>query len=579
MENVPPERWNHVDGTSNPADCASRGLYPTELLEHQLWWDGPSWLSSEVSSWPKQSNITQAGPPDEEREISFLTTVVPASPIIPLGHFSSFTTLKRITAWMLRFIENCRARKEGHNRVLTPLTVHELTKAEEYWITVCQADKFRAEIEDVKQHGSPPNSSCLLPLHPFLDSRGLLHVGGREQHSGRSFSRQHPIILPGAHPITTNIIRTEHVRLLHGGPTLVTSSLSGHYHIIGSRKVVHSVIRGCMRCRRTLTRPQPQILGQLPIERVTPGPVFEKVGVDYAGPISIKLGSVRKPTVVKSYVCVFVSLTVKAVHIELVSDLTTEAFLATLRRFVARRGKPSLIWSDHGSNFVGAARELKELGDFLSLQKVHGSISNFCSSQSIEWRFIPEHAPHFGGIWEAAVKSLKSHLRHVTNNIKFTFEELTTVLAQIEACLNSRPLAPLPLGEECMEVLTPGHFLIGRPLESLPDSSMSYRSISLLRRWHLCQSVIRHFWKRWSHEYLTTLRRFTKWNHPSRSMRVGDMVILQEDNMVPTKWPLGRVIQVYPGKDKLNRVVSVKTATGTYKRPVTKVALLLPADE
>ena len=165
------------------------------------------------------------------------------------------------------------------------------------------------------------------------------------------------------------------------------------------------------------------------------------------------------------------SLTVKAVHLELVSDLTSEAFIACLRRFIARRGKPSHIWSDHGTNFVGANRELKELVEFLSEQKNAKKVSEFCSSQKIDWSFIPEHAPHFGGLWEAAVKSLKTHLKKVTLNVKLTFEEVCTFLTQIEACLNSRPLVVLPSDDDCIEALTPGHFLIGRSLEALPDPS------------------------------------------------------------------------------------------------------------
>ncbi len=145
-------------------------------------------------------------------------------------------------------------------------------------------------------------------------------------------------------------------------------------------------------------------MGQLPVERVTPDLVFNRVGVDYAGPIYVKYGHVRKPTLVKAYVRVFVSLSVKAVHLELVSDLTTEAFIACFRRFIARRGRPSLVWSDHGSNFVGASRHLKELlFEFLQEQESRKVISNFCTDQNIVWDFIPERAPHFGGLWEAAV--------------------------------------------------------------------------------------------------------------------------------------------------------------------------------
>ena len=162
--------------------------------------------------------------------------------------------------------------------------------------------------------------------------------------------------------------------------------------------------------------------------------------------------------------------------------------------------------------------------------------------------------------------------------MKLTFEELTTVLAQIEACLNSRPLVSMPCDDDGVQALTPGHFLIGRPIESLPDEAASYHAMSLLRRWHLCQNLVRHFWTRWSNEYLATLRRFAKWNRPSRNLCEGDIVILQEDGLVPTKWPLARVVKVYQGKDGLVRVVSVKTQSGIYRRPVNKIAPLLSPD-
>ena len=204
------------------------------------------------------------------------------------------------------------------------------------------------------------------------------------------------------------------------------------------------------------------MLGQLPIQLTTPDSVFDKIGIDYAGPFYIKYESVRKPSIVKGYVCIYVSLSAKAVHLELVSDLTSEALIACLRRFVARRGKPSLIWSDHGTSFVGANRELKEFVEFLEHQRHRESSRN-----SAPWRLIPECAPHFRGIWESAVKSMKAHLKRVVADAKLTFEEFMTVLTQIDACLNSRPLTSLSCDNDAVCVLTPGHFLIGKPLESL----------------------------------------------------------------------------------------------------------------
>ena len=287
--------------------------------------------------------------------------------MIPFEQYSDFNHLKRMTAWILRFTKNCRS---GTQKRLTPLlSTEELHEAEYYWISIIQNDHFQNETQTLKQESPLKKSSPLLPLHPFLDSNNLLRVGGRQQYSKFSYSNRHPLILHGKHPLTKLIIRSKHQRLLHAGPTLLTTSLCRRYHITGCRKTIHSITRGCITCRRTSARPQPQMLGQLPIERITPGSVFDQTGVDYVGPVYIKYGYVRKPTVIKAYVCVFVSLSVKAVHLELVSDLTTEVFIATLRRFISRRGKPSLLWSDNGTNFVGASRQLQELADFLERQK------------------------------------------------------------------------------------------------------------------------------------------------------------------------------------------------------------------
>ena len=383
VELIGPERWSHVSGEENPADCASRGLFPTELLQHSLWWNGPKWLKLESSSWPSRSEVPQAEQQLEE-EIVLCTVAVEKLevPIISVNLYSSYSHLKRITAWVFRFIENCRT-KEGKN-THPSLTPSELRTAENYWLSLIQGEQFAKELESLKANHDLPKTSSLLHLHPFVDSTGLLRVGGREQNSNRSYSSQHPIILPGKHSVTKLIVRSEHIRLLHAGATLLTCSLSRRFYILRCRQVVREITRGCITCRRLSTKPQAQLLGQLPIERITPDLIFDKVGVDYAGPVYIKYGHVRKPVVVKAYICVFVSLSIKAVHLELASDLTTDAFIASLRRFISRRGKPSLIWSDNGSNFVGASRELAELMKFLKTQRTQSEISEFCSLQNIE---------------------------------------------------------------------------------------------------------------------------------------------------------------------------------------------------
>ena len=457
----------------------------------------------------------------------------------------------------------------------------ELKSAEDYWLMIVQRESFPKE-RDALEKGQPlPKNSRLLPFRPIWDKdHSVIRVGGRISYSSLSCSQSHPVILDGRHPITKLIILSEHLRLMHAGPTLLLSSLNQRFHIVRARKTVRFVTRQCITCKRHSIKPQDQLLEQLPPERVSLAAPFEKSGVDYAGPFQIEYGHVRKPTIIKTYICLFVCLTVKAVHLELVSDLTTEAFIAALRRFIARRGCPALIWSDHGSNFVGDKSELKALRDLLSSHITQGVVSEFCSSHNIQWKYIPERSPHFGGIWESSVKSAKTHLKRVVSPVRLTFKEFTTVLTQIEACMNSCPLTPVNSpDDDGIAALTPGHFLIGKPLISLlPDPQLSFRSVSLLRRWHLYQNLVCRFWERWCNEYLCTLNKYNKWRFPSRNVAVGDVVILQESGTIPTRWPLARVVATHPGQDNVVRVVTVKTSQGTYRRPVTKIAVLIPND-
>ncbi|XP_064396444.1 uncharacterized protein LOC135343372 [Halichondria panicea] len=582
MDLTPADCWKHVASEENPADCASRGLFPSELIHHDLWWNGPSWVKLPLTQWPKNEAPVDINVDDGELCTTACNLVITEDPLIPIDKFSSFDCYKRVIAWIMRFVHNFKAKNfKAKPQGLQPkngcLTTQELKQANDYLYSVIQTANFPNELRILKTKSQKlPISSKIRSLNPTIDDTGIVRVGGRQQKAKFSYNSRHPVILDSKHPLVKLLIRSEHKRLLHGGSLLVSSSLFRNFHLLGGHRAIRSIIRQCVICRRQAPKPSPQMMGQLPTERITPDIVFENVGLDYAGPLYLKRGSVRKPIILKSYVCVFVSMSVKAVHLELVSDLTTESFIACLRRFIARRGKPTSIWSDHGTNFVGANRVLKELHALLlSNQTIH----DFCSTQGIDWHFIPERAPHFGGLWEAAVKSFKTHLTKVVGNSKLDFEEMCTVLTQVEACLNSRPLGNIPHNDdEGIEMLTPGHFLIGRPVQAIPDHPQSSQPQNVLRRWYLCQSLVRHFWERWRKEYLVALRKYSKWKHPSKNLCVGDVVVLKEDNLVTSQWPLARIMETNAGADGLVRVVTLKTKDGIYKRPVTKVALLLPCE-
>ena len=322
---IPPGKWRHVNGMDNPADCASRGLYPSELLHHTLWWNGPTWLKETPAHWPQEVPLPPNQPADEEKEISLHVITTQTSPIIPTDKYSNFNHLKHVTAWCLRFIKNCQIHNQ--DKLKSPsLSAQELQQAEYYWLQRIQDSHFEDESSASKVRRPLNSSSPLISLRPFIDSSNLLRVGGRQQLSKIQYQSQHPIILHWKHPLTRLLIRTEHIRLLHAGPTLLTASLARSFHIIGGKQIVPSVIRKCITCHKNTAKPQPQILGHLPIEHITPGSVFDKVGVDYAGPVFIKYGYGQKPTLVKTHICVFVSLAVKF-HLELVTGLSTEHFL------------------------------------------------------------------------------------------------------------------------------------------------------------------------------------------------------------------------------------------------------------
>lgn len=316
-------------------------------------------------------------------------------------------------------------------------------------------------------------------------------------------------------------------------------------------------------------------MGDLPEPRVTPARAFSRSGVDFAGPVYVLNSKGRGAKTSKAYICIFICMAVKAIHLELVSDLTADAFIAAFKRFVARRGKCHEIWSDNGTNFVAANKELFAIWQEAGLE-FPGSITSQIAIDGTQWHFTPPCRPNFGGLWEAGVKSVKQHLRKIlTHNL--TFEEFTTVLTQIEACLNSRPLTPIPTDMDVMDdiqVITPGHFLIGEALVSVPDRSYETANINLLTRWQHTQRLVQAFWKRWQAEYLTRLNQRPKWLRKTPEFEMGDIVLLKGENMPPSKWPLARIIDKHPGHDGMTRVYTVRCNGKNIKRSVSSLCAL-----
>ena len=251
--------------------------------------------------------------------------------------------------------------------------------------------------------------------------------------------------------------------------------------------------------------------------------------------------------------CIFVCFVTKAVDIELAQDLSTDAFLNCLRRFISRRGKCQHIYSDNGTNFVGARNRLNELSQLLQDRDFQRNVTDFLAKDQTSWHMIPPNAPHFGGLWESAVNSAKNHVIRVIGETRLTYEELYTVLTQVEACLNSRPLT------------------------AVPNPDLRDVSENRLKRYDHLQKMIQHFWQRWQNEYLCQLQQQNKWSHCQSKTNLlipGAMMIVRDDNLPPMKWRIGRIIETYPGRDNVTRVVTVRLANTMMKRPASKIYVL-----
>ncbi|CAG7823460.1 unnamed protein product, partial [Allacma fusca] len=244
-----------------------------------------------------------------------------------------------------------------------------------------------------------------------------------------------------------------------------------------------------------------QMMGDLPAARVNPTRAFQKTGVDYAGPVTLRVIKGKGHKYYKAYIAIFICFVTRALHIELVTDLTSTAFVKALRRFCGRRGKPTDIYCDNGRTFVGAQKHLRSIES----KEFKTRVKQFLAGEEITFHFSPPGAPHFGGLWEAGIKSLKHHLRRVLGNEILNYEEMNTLLIQIEACLNSRPLSPLSNDPTDLLPLTPGHFLIGDAITAPADSTFVDNNTTYTNNWKKVQKLHQNFWRRWSSEYLTRL--------------------------------------------------------------------------
>ena len=597
---IPTHCWKHVPTRQNPADAASRGVSAMDLRNHNLWWHGPPWLATHPVSFPVQPSEAllikmkevEAKP---ERELVLVVTQEEYFE----EKFNSYSKLVKVVCWTRRFIKFMKTKVKTNNKHLTTAEGQDAIKI---LIQRAQERSFPQEMRALKATHPKELSknSRILILRPMVDDSKLLKVGGRLNQTNYPKHQQHPIILSAKDYFTTLLFRNDHLLLGHCGPSTLMTHAANLYHVVGGRTLARSICTKCVVCRKAAAKASSQLLGQLPPARVEPNYVFLHTGMDFAGPFLIKKGHTRRPVEIKAHLAVFICFITRAVHLELVSDQTTQAFLAALDRFVDRRGLPLHLYSDNGPNYTGAKNQLAGFYNVLASSECQNAVQSYAFNYQITWHNSPQRAPHFGGLWEAAVKSSKYHLKRIVGQQLLTFEELSTICCNVESFLNSRPLGPVTSHDlDGLCPLTPSHFLIGRAARAYPKERLNHNPTTL-QRWDICKKASQDFWDRWSREYLQQLQKATKWHKSTRNYAIGDLVMLTDGNAFQCQWTMAKVVNVHPGLDGLVRAVDVQlerrvipaacnskeqlakkitTTTSIFRRPITRLALLLAVDE
>ena len=591
-----PVQWKFVDGALNPADFASRGLTADKLLKSNTWIRGPDFLWKSKSCWPERPptlrNDIPVDDPEVKRDTFSLMTEVDNCQtkedvlLNIIAKFSSWHQAIKIVAWILRYrrrlLSSVKNRKEKSSKIETldraseaRLDVNEMKIAEKIILQCVQQKYFQEEVETLQRKGAKTThvkkSSPLRKLDPIWKD-GLLLVGGRLRHAPIPENAKHPILLPKEIHVTNLIIQHYHYVSGHLGREYILSLLRRKYWILQANSAVRKLLSRCVSCRRWKSSALEQKMADLPKDRLTPDhPPFTFAGIDYFGPFLVRRGR----SLVKRYGVVFTCLVVRAVHIEIAHSLDTDSFILALRRFIARRGQVKEIRTDNGTNFTSGEKELRESIVNWNQEKIH----SYLLQKHIKWSFNPPYGSHHGGVWERMIRSIRGILRALLKEQVLDDEGLQTVMCEIEALLNGRPITKVSNDPNDPQALTPNNLLLCQPNQVLPPGIFNKNDVYSKRRWRQVQYMSDLFWKRWIREYLPILQQRQKWLQPKRNLHVDDIVLLVDSSSPRNMWQMGRIMEVTLDKTGLVRRVLVKTRSNTVERPVDKLVLLLEADD
>ena len=563
-----PEQWVYIESKRNPADHASRGLSAKKLVSCQEWKHGPPFLwEHEIQDISPEIPLLPNNDEEVKKAKACATTTFETQThkddIIQalLERYSSWYRLKKAVAWIRRFVQYVAKKDVPHGQ----LQVSELADAEKCIVSYVQKQAYQKELRDLQSGKAVSHSSSLRPLRPVLQD-GILRVGGRLNYAAISDEAMNPTLLPNSHHVSELIVRHAHqTQTAHSGKEYVLAAVRERYWIPRTRPLINRVLRSCITCRRLHGRLATQQMAPLPVDRVTPDkPPFNYTGLDVFGTFYVKRGRSQE----KRYGCIFTCFTTRAIHIEKLASLDSDSFVNALVRFTARRGNPERIYSDNGTNFVGANKEIGE-----AINHWNSTMQEHLLMKHIEWRFNPPSSSHMGGVWERQIRTVRKVMNVLLQNQVLDDERLDTLFCEIESVVNGRPLTPVSGDCNDLEPLTPNHLLLLRGCSQVVPGGYGEKD-TYRRRWRHVQFIADAFWKRWLKEYLPTLQPRQKWTDIKRNIAEGDIVLIMDEQVPRRTWPLARVMKTFPGNDGLVRSAEVKTRWTTLKRPIHKMCLL-----
>ncbi|XP_073789994.1 uncharacterized protein [Danio rerio] len=550
--------WRYIDSLQNPADDVTRGKTLAELAGQNRWSQGPPFLLKGPEEWPSSPGKQPDLDTTEFRKLTSCGMIARAErqETSQEQSFASWKEMVEATA------------QELHGAADGPPNAADYRKAEMMIFQKIQSDCFPEELCRLRTGKEVLQSSRLLTLSPELDSdEGIIRVGGRLRRAeGLDPALKHPIVLDPAHTATKLLIQDYDARLCHPGPERVFAEMRRNLWIIRGREAIRKVQQQCQECRRWKSKPLVPKLADLPLARLRlHKPAFYSNGVDCFGPFQIRIGRRSE----KRWGIIYKCLTTRAVHLDLLHNMDTDSFLMSLRRFVARRGTPAELLSDQGTNFKGGEKELRDSFNSMSLD-----LQQLLAKQKIDFRFNPPAAPHFGGTWEREIKSVKSALHTVMGVQSVSEEVLYTVLLEVEAILNTKPLGYTSSSVADLDAITPNVLLMGRLDGALPPVVYSKEEGLSKRRWRYCQVLADHFWSRFIKYYLPSLQCRQKWHGTPADLTVGTVVLMMDPQFPRAFWPIGRVIKVHHSADGHVRSADIKVKDKIYTRPAVRLIVL-----